>query len=469
MFILLGLALVGSVVNADQSDMPQRHLGLDTKSDVSPAPFADGECVCFLGDSITAGGYYQTILSNYYLTRFPDRKVRFVNAGRSGDSAGGALKRLKEDVVDKHPTTVVIMFGMNDVYRHTYTANPTKDQLKQQQVALDRFEENMNQLVKRLREEADDPKLVFLTPTPFDQTVVLDRENNQPGCNDGLGRCAAIVREIAHENGASLIDLHTPMTEFNLERQRKDPTWTIVGPDRVHPGNEGRLMMSWLILKAQCVHPVVSNVAIDAATGELLEFDNAVASNLAATSTGITFTLQENALPLPIESSLASLVEHLPIVKDLNQQRLSVRGLTPGDYELRIDGHPIGRHSTEALEQGINIALYKNTPQYRQAVRVTELNSKRREAEAMAGSLLNTRRWMISHYKLDVDDPDALQAHYERFDDKRQYNANMAKRYIENWHRYDEIRQEVIHYEQAIEPHRVPVPHEYELRRVVSN
>mgnify|MGYP001561455462 CR=1 FL=1 len=65
--------------------------------------FRNGETVCFLGDSITAGGRYYNVILDYYLTRFPERTVRFVNAGRSGDTAGGSLKRLQEDVIDKKP------------------------------------------------------------------------------------------------------------------------------------------------------------------------------------------------------------------------------------------------------------------------------------------------------------------------------------------------------------------------------
>lgn len=55
--------------------------------------FKDGETVCFLGDSITHGGRFHSFVYDYYLTRFPERTIRFVNAGVSGDSAGGALGR----------------------------------------------------------------------------------------------------------------------------------------------------------------------------------------------------------------------------------------------------------------------------------------------------------------------------------------------------------------------------------------
>ena len=201
--------------------------------------FKDGETVCFLGDSITNGGRYQNMIYNYYLTRFPSWTIRFVNAGRSGDSAGGSLGRLQEDVIDKKPNSVAVMFGMNDVNRGAYVANADANKLKAQQQALDSYKSNMEKLVGRIRTEAKEPKLYFITPSPFDQTVVLDKENNQPGCNDGLGRCAEIVRGLAATNNAMVVDFHGPMTALNLEQQKKDPKYTLVGGDRVHPRRAG--------------------------------------------------------------------------------------------------------------------------------------------------------------------------------------------------------------------------------------
>ena len=45
------------------------------------APFGDGDRVVFWGDSITHGGSYVKMLADFYLTRYPDRAVRFYNAG----------------------------------------------------------------------------------------------------------------------------------------------------------------------------------------------------------------------------------------------------------------------------------------------------------------------------------------------------------------------------------------------------
>ncbi len=423
--------------------------------------FKDGETVCLLGDSITARGATQTIISDYYLTRFPDRTVRFVNAGRSGDSAGGALGRVQEDVIAKKPTSVSIMFGMNDVNRGSYIANPDDAKKGQQQQALDGYKANMEKLVARIRAEAGDPKLYFVTPSPFDQTVVLEKENNQPGCNDGLGRCAGIVREMAQNNPSTLVDFHAPMTALNLEQQKKDPKWTIVGADRVHPSAPGHLMMAWLFLKTQGAPSLVSKVTVDAAGGRTGNSVNAEVTGVEKKEGGVWFTVRETALPFPIDPAAKPLLELLPIEKDLAEETLAVTGLADGNFEVRIDGAAVGRYGAADLARGINLAFNEATPQFKQAQAVRGHNEQRRNAEAQACSLMNTRRWMQSRYKVNVDDPAAVQAHYDHFEDKKEYNAGMALNYIKNWPRYEELLKQVAEHERNAQAGRAPVPHSY--------
>jgi lysophospholipase L1-like esterase len=423
--------------------------------------FQDGETVCFLGDSITAGGRYQAIIADYYLTRFPERRVRFVNAGRSGDSAGGALNRLQEDVIGKKPTAVAIMLGMNDVNRGAYVANPDDKQKSAQQQALERYQANMAKVVGRIRTEAGEPRLFFLTPSPFDQTVVLEKQNNQPGCNDGLGRCAEIVRELAAKNNGTVVDFHGPMTALNLKQQQQDPKWTIVGGDRVHPGMPGHLMMAWLFLKTQGAPAIVSKIAVDAAAGRATESVNAEVTAVAKADGGVTFTVLEKALPFPVDPAAKQVLELLPIEADLNQELLLVTGLADGLYELRIDGAAVGRHPAAEFARGINLAFNEATPQFKQAQRVAQHNAQRRNAEAQACSLLNTRRWMQSRYKVNPDDPAAVQAYYDRFKDKTEYSAVMALNYIKQWPRYGELLKEAGAQEQEAWASRKPAPHVY--------
>ncbi|TWT51158.1 GDSL-like Lipase/Acylhydrolase [Rubripirellula amarantea] len=428
--------------------------------------FKDGETVCFLGDSISASGITQTIVSNYYATRFPDRTVRFVNAGRSGDTAGGSLQRLQDDVIAKHPTTVAIMFGMNDVNRSSYVAKPGESEQQAQQRALDAYQKNMKTVVERLKKEANDTKFVFITPSPFDETVVLDRDNNQPGCNDGLARCASIVRELASQHGGSVVDYHGPMTELNLNQQKLDPSWTIIGPDRVHPGQPGHLMMAWLFLKSQDVPALVSNVEIDASGMRVAKNDNAEVSSLAMNGDVLTFSILENSLPFPISKSAAGVLDLLPIVADLNQELLKITGLDGEQYELRIDGNVIGRYSSSELSDGINLAMNDATPQFKQAQAVATQNEYRRSKEAQACSMVNTRRWLKSRAKVDPDDTDAIQAYYDNLEVKNDYYATMTRILLEKWSQYDELLEEAKRHEDDVLTGRKPVSHSYELVQV---
>ena len=355
------------------------------------------------------------------------------------------------------------MFGMNDVNRGAYVANPDDKKKAAQLSALNGYKANMEKVVERTRAEAGNLKLLFITPSPFDQTVVLDKDNNQPGCNDGLGRCAAFVRELAAKNNGTVVDFHGPMTALNLEQQKKDPKWTIVGGDRVHPGAPGHLMMAWLLLKTQGAPSVVSKVAVDVATGRVVENVNAEVTAVRKKDGGVAFTLLEKALPFPIDPAAKMVLELLPIGKDLNQEILSVRGLATGNYELKIDCAVAGRYSAQDLERGINLAFNEATPQFKQAQTVARFNAQRRDAESQACSLMNTRRWMQSYYKINPDDPAAVQAHYDSFKNKTEYSAAMALNYIKKWPQYGELRKQVTEREKEALASRKPVPHTYEI------
>ncbi|RYG57188.1 GDSL family lipase, partial [bacterium] len=49
--------------------------------------------VVFFGDSITEERHYTRPFQDYVYSRYPERHIRFFNAGWSGDQLGGALNR----------------------------------------------------------------------------------------------------------------------------------------------------------------------------------------------------------------------------------------------------------------------------------------------------------------------------------------------------------------------------------------
>jgi len=425
--------------------------------------FRDGETVCFLGDSITHGGRFHGFIYNYYLTRFPERTIRFVNAGISGDSAGGAQGRLTEDVSDKKPTSVAVMFGMNDVGRGNYVADPDAQKKQAQQRALDGYRANMEKLVARIRGEAGDPRLLFITPSPFDQTVVNDRNNNQPGCNDGLGLCAVMVREMAKKNGGTVVDFHAPMTAFNLERQKSDPAYTLVGPDRVHPGAPGHLMMAWIFLKAQGVPALVSKVAVDAAQSRVSASENADASGVTAKDGECRFTVLEKALPFPVDEAAKPMLALLPIERDLNQETVAVAGLSSGSYEVLIDGAAVGSFPASALAAGVNLAFNEATPQFKQAQAVAKLNEVRRSTECVLRNYAAVR-WFLKHRQVNPDDLAAVTVFAETKMGKTGYYEGQVAGYVKNWPNRADVIAKVAASEHELFAARKPVAHTYVVR-----
>jgi lysophospholipase L1-like esterase len=427
--------------------------------------FKDGETVCFLGDSITHGGRFHSLVYDYYLTRYPERTIRFVNAGVSGDSAGGALGRLTEDVTDKKPTSVAVMFGMNDVNRGSYVAEPDAQKKAAQQGAFDGYKKNMEILVGRIRAEAGEPRLYFITPSPFDQTAVNDRNNNQPGCNDGLGRCAEAVKALAVKNHATVVDFHTPMTAFNLEHQKGDPAYTIIGPDRVHPGAPGHLMMAWLFLKSQGAPALVSKIVFDAAAGKVAESDNATVTEVAKKEGAWGFTVLEKALPFPVDEGAKTLLAQLPIEQDLDQETVAVKGLTADKNDLLIDGTVVGQYTADELSKGINLALNASTPQYKQALAVAKLNESRRATESMLRNYAAVR-WFLKHRQVNPDDLDAVKVFAETKMNKTGYYEGQVGHYLTNWSKRGEVTAKVAGLEQQLFAARKPVAHVYVVRPV---
>ncbi len=426
--------------------------------------FKDGETVVFFGDSITHGGRFHRYIGDYYLTRFPGRKVRFVNAGVSGDSAGGAWGRLDDDVFSKKPTSVAVMFGMNDVSRGSYVADPDAQKLAAQKSALERYSSNMDKLLAEIRKVAN-PSLLLVTPSPFDQTGVNDRNNNQPGCNDGLGRCAARVREMAQKYSGQVVDFYSPMTAFNMEQQKRDPAYTIIGPDRVHPGAPGHLMMAWLFLKTQGAPSLVSRVALDASGGVAAECENASVTAVEKKGDALSFSVLEQALPFPIDDASEPILSLLPIEQDLDREILQVRGLTSGTYELRIDGASVGRYAADALAQGINLALNASTPQVKQAKDVARLNEARRSTETRLRDYAAVR-WFLRHRRVNPDDLAEVKAFAETKMSKTGYYEGKVPAYLDNWEKRNEVVDQVASLESQALAARKPVAHVYTLQPV---
>ena len=174
---------------------------------------------------------------------------------------------------------------------------------------------------------------------------------------------------------------------MNRVQQAKDPRFTLMQGDRIHPDNHGNMLMAYFFLKSQgLAGKPVAKVDIDASRRMVLANENCFVNELKVSDKGtISFTYLAKSLPYPMDTisrgwekkhTQYEATLYAPIMEDLNQEVLRVDGLK-GSYRLEIDGDSISTFSAEDLAKGINLAALTNTPQYQQAVRVMHLNEER--------------------------------------------------------------------------------------------
>ena len=355
-----------------------------SSNNVTPAPFADGDRWCVLGDSITHGGSYHKDVELFYLTRYPERKLSVINCGISGDSAEGALKRLEWDCLTNRPTVISLMLGMNDVKGGLYATNPDSATLEQRKTANMAYETNMMTLASRIL--GSGTKLILITPTPYDDTAVdtgsLKFATNHPGQGEALRGYAEKVKGWGGSLGVPVVDFNAPMTAINGENQKTNPSFTLTRMDRVHPGPVGHLVMAYEFLKAQGVDGTVSSIAIDATSGKEIGASNCSISNIKTGAEGVSFSCLEHSLPYPVTTEQGPALDLVPFTKELNVERLRIAGLTPGNYSLSIDGKKISDYSSAQLDEGVNLATLTNTPQALQSAEVlAALTKKWNEAD----------------------------------------------------------------------------------------
>lgn len=131
---ILGLAilpaacgpLVAEVDPAPRCLVPDRLLATELDLPRTKARLRAGEPlhIVALGSSSTAGAgasrrelAYPALLERELARRFPESKIRVVNAGLNGDTATGMLARLHQDLLATNPDLVIWQSGTNSALR----------------------------------------------------------------------------------------------------------------------------------------------------------------------------------------------------------------------------------------------------------------------------------------------------------------------------------------------------------------
>ena len=178
-----------------------------------------------IGDSITgvyyhSGGLraYPEMLQIALQKIHPQAQVTVRNAGISGDTTTGGLKRLERDVLAHKPHLVTIMFGMNDLVR-----TPVAD-----------FQNNLREIIRRCR--AIDAEVILCT-----QNSIVDSPQ-RPGAK--LAGFTQAIRDIAKAESLPVADC---FAAFETVHAKDALEWNLLLSDPIHPNMAGHKLFAQTI------------------------------------------------------------------------------------------------------------------------------------------------------------------------------------------------------------------------------
>ncbi len=452
--LLLGATLFATFAHAESPESTPTPV-------VAPTSFLqaqDGDTVVFLGDSITHQCIYTQYIEDFFYTRYPERRIHFHNAGISGDKAGDAITRFEEDVLAEEPDFVTILLGMNDGQYAPFTPG-----------IFETYATGMKTVLEMVK--ATGAETIALSPTMFDHHQLALRKKDPTfrfgdrefdgNYNSLMAYYGAWLRETASARSVPFVNLWGPLNDTTFAARRSQPDFSLV-EDSIHPGAAGQFVMAFSVLSAaQPERRTVSAITLTRnAKGEWIGSKNEKLTDISGNEDGteISFTHLARALPwvVPAESSNYNLkwgkstpaqlgYDLTKAGHKLSNERLRVSGLAPGHYELKIDDVVIGTFPHTVLASKIELQKYSETPQYRQALKVAELNRARNDEAVRPSRDLQAQIKGLRRKKDEID-----------FD----------ARFAEVREKIEALHAKAAEFEEKIYATAQPVPRRYQLRKV---
>ena len=321
--------------------------------------FRDGDTVVFLGDSNTRWSTYVKDIENYTLFHFPERRIRFINAGLDGDMMSKAFFRLERDVFSRGATVVVVLFGLNDISWGRYADSTIR------KVFFDYTAKIVDSARARhvrpyvltypltdapIGPRAADPSVLMAGTITATDTSLLQKLGDE-------------AMRIARAHGAKTID---------VQREMRRAMAGLPAGTRIHQDDGGHLndlgsqVLAFSILRGLGAPASVSSVEIDAANLRVVNAERATISALKRSGTGIEFMRLDKGLPLTFPQGQPRPQFHAEkIFAAINGYFLKLTGLPPGvRFDLRAGGislAPKCGFPSETLGRGVDLAALGST------------------------------------------------------------------------------------------------------------
>lgn len=197
--------------------------------------------ILFIGDSITdisfnrrfhykLGGrnIYALQVSKELDKSFPN--LKFFYRGIASNRTYHVYDRLTKDCISLKPDVVIMLIGVNDAWEHYVP--------EQYPPLLRPMEPHMKEIYRRLHAELPESKIMVLLP------FMIDTMEEKLPFHKVLDDYREVLRNMAHENGAEIIDLQEM---FNEVQKKVSPKKLAI--DGIHPTNLGHSYIAKEILK----------------------------------------------------------------------------------------------------------------------------------------------------------------------------------------------------------------------------
>jgi lysophospholipase L1-like esterase len=350
-------------------------------------PFQQGDRVVFTGNSITDGGHYHSYIWLYYLTHYTGRRITVFNAGIGGDVAQQIFERLDSDVFARKPTVMTLTFGMNDTGYQNLMGDKA-DSVYDAKVATSL--KSFALIEAKLKAHPEVKKIMISSP-PYDGTSKI-KINPLLKKNAAILRIASEQQKAAFRNNWGYVDFNGILTQVSLREQQRDSLFTFNNADRIHPTNDGQMVMAYAFLKAQgLAGKKVADIVVNTLGNKIEHTENCAITLPHISQAVIKFNYLANSLPYPIDTvpsgfgrpqrAQSEALKVIPFTDEFNQELLQIKGLKQGQYTLKIDGKTISTYTGTDFAKGINLALINTTPQYQQALAIMHINEERWEIE----------------------------------------------------------------------------------------
>ena len=223
---------------------------------------AQGLKVLYMGDSITDGGWgnsggtakpsekrshtdmnhiyghsYMFLCATHYQSNYPEEGYQFFNRGVSGYTLADLETRWPKDVLQLNPDVLSVLVGTNDIHKALQEGSEfdVADWARRYRALLDAARQQ-------------NPKLELVLCTPFvAATGRVGQSADYAQRKAWVAACADVVRTLAKEYGATLVDFDRMFATLLQRHPMDDGKYWIW--DGIHPTPAGHHRMASLWMK----------------------------------------------------------------------------------------------------------------------------------------------------------------------------------------------------------------------------